>query len=287
MLAEKRVLEGLAWAVVFGLGLAPGYAQVPGQPVTGSLSIPSVPGSSQESAAASHPVLNFETRADIFMARKMYPDAIDYYRRAVSHDGTNAELWNKLGIAYQMSLDYRNALQAYRKATRVKPDLASAWNNQGTIYFLQGETCKSHFGWICSGRFKTSIKNYQKALELDPKSASFHMNMGASYSRLKKYDLAFEEYRQALALDPNVLSEHSSLGTVVEAGLSDVEYYYYLAKVFASLKRPDDSVRYLRRAMEDGFHDFKRLDKDPDFLLIANDPAYVALRKSPPFPIPE
>lgn len=286
MLAQKRFLEGLAFVLFCGLALAVGHAQGTGQPLAGS-AIPSLPGGSQEQAATSHPVLSLETRADIFMARKMYPDAIDYYRRSLNQNGKNAELWNKLGIAYQMSLDHRNALLAYRRATRVKPDLASAWNNQGTIYFLEGETCKSHFGWICAGKFKTSIKGYQKALQLEPNSASFHMNMGASYSRLKKYDLSFAEYRQALALDPNILSEHSSLGTVVEAGLSDMEYYYYLAKVFASLKRPDDSVRYLRRAMEDGFHDFNRLDKDPDFLQISNDPAYIALRKSPPFSIPE
>ena len=62
-------------------------------------------------------------------------------------------------------------------------------------------------------------------------------------------------------------------------------YYYYMAKVFASLGRSDEAVRYLRHALEDGFSDFRRLDNDPDFTALRKDPAYIALRENPPMPI--
>ena len=282
MLSGKRILESLGCVIIFASGLGFSAPQS-----AGGLLPTSVAAGSVDSAGTTNRNLPAEARADIYMARKMYSDAIDYYRRSLDQgNSTKAVVWNKLGIAYQMSLDYRNAQQSYRRAIRLQPGFAEAWNNLGTIYFLQGEGCRSHFGFICARKFKASIKQYQKALAITPNSASYHMNMGASYSRLKKYEEAFAEYHAALALDPDVLSKHSAMGTVIEAGLSDVEYYFNLAKVFASLERPEDSVRYLKRAMEDGFHDFKRLDKDPDFLKISNSPEYMALRKNPPFAIP-
>jgi len=41
-------------------------------------------------------------------------------------------------------------------------------------------------------------------------------------------------------------------------------------------------VRYLRRALEDGFNDQKMLDEDPDLKKISQFPDYVELRKNPP-----
>jgi tetratricopeptide (TPR) repeat protein len=217
--------------------------------------------------------LTLEERADIYMARKSYAEAIDCYHRALKQQGfSSAQLWNKLGIAYQLDMDYRAARKAYQKATKLQANFAEPWNNLGTTYFLEN-------------KFRKSAKYYQRAIKRSPDSASFHMNLGASFSRMKKFPEAVEQYREALRLDPNVLREHSSTATVVAAHGSDVEFYFYLAKVFASLSRPEDSVRYLRRALEDGFKDLKRLDEDPDFQKISHDPGYVELRKKLPVAI--
>jgi tetratricopeptide (TPR) repeat protein len=217
--------------------------------------------------------LSLEERADIFLARKSYADAVDYYHRALKQQGySNAVLWNKLGIAYQLDMDYGLARKAYKEAAHRRADFAEPWNNLGTTYFLQNKCRKS-------------LKYYEHAIKLSPESASFHMNLGASYSKLKRYPQAIEQYRAALKIDPDVLNEHAPTAAVVQARGTDVEFYFYLAKVFASLARPDDSVRYLRRALEDGFKDLKRLDGDPDFQKISKYPAYVELRKNLPVAI--
>jgi len=213
-----------------------------------------------------------EERADIYLARKSYADAIDYYHRALSQQGSSANLWNKLGIAYQLDMNYGAARKSYKEAAKRRTDFAEPWNNLGTTYFMEN-------------RFRKSVKYYRQALKRNPGSASFHMNLGASYSHMKKFPQAVEQYREALSLDPNVLTEHSATATVVQARGADVEFYFYLAKVFASLARPEDSVRYLRRALEDGFKDLKRLDEDPDFQKISQYPAYVELRKNLPVAI--
>jgi len=44
-------------------------------------------------------------------------------------------------------------------------------------------------------------------------------------------------------------------------------------------------VRYLRRALEDGFELSKQIDEDPDFQKISQYPAYIELIKNPPVAI--
>jgi tetratricopeptide (TPR) repeat protein len=225
------------------------------------------------------PKLSLEERADVFMARKAYADAADYYQRALKQSGSSdARLWNKLGIAYQSEGNNRAARKAYEEALHRRKDFSVAWNNIGTTYFLER-------------RYSKSIKYYQRSLQLDPDSASVHLNLGTAYYHKKKYAEAVNEYRQALGLDPNVLAGQTLLGTVIRPVLSeqmhgfDPLYYFYLAKVFASLGRAEEAVRYLRRALEDGFGDLNRIREDPDFQKISQFPAYGELLKNPPVPI--
>lgn len=219
--------------------------------------------------------LTAQDRADIFMVRKDYADAVDYYRRSLKEGGDQqAPLWNKLGIAYQHLMDFNSARKAYKKAIRYQKDFPEPWNNLGTTYFLEGKP-------------KKSIKFYERAVSLGPANASFHLNLGTAYFRRKKIEKAVEEYRTALTLDPNILFSHSKLGTIVEARSADAKYYFYLAKVFASLGRNEEAIRNLRRAFEEGFDDRKRLNEDPDIQKLSADPAYQELLKNPPVAIKE
>jgi tetratricopeptide (TPR) repeat protein len=217
--------------------------------------------------------LTLEDRADIFMARKSYADAVEYYHRALAATGRkSAALWNKLGIAHQQQGKYGEARKAYKQAMRRDKTFAEPWNNMGTTYYLENNP-------------KKSLKYYRQAIKLNPMSASFHLNLGTAYCRRKKFDLAMEEYRRALELDPNVLTSRSTMGTALDARGTDVKYYFYMAKAFASLGRLEEAVRYLRRAFEDGFNDLKMLDADPDFKKISEFPAYIELRENLPKPI--
>ena len=229
-------------------------------------------GVTPEDSAQQSKQLSLEERADIFMARKAYADAADYYSRALRQSRSDPVLWNKLGIAYQQLMDFNASRKAYKEAIRRRQNYPEAWNNLGTTFYL-------------ANKFPKSIKYYRKAIELSPSSASFHLNLGTSFYRMKRPKEAVEEYRRALTLDPNILNERSVMGTIIQARGSDVDYYFYMAKVFASLGRTEEAVRYLRRAFEDGFKQFKKLDEDADFLRISHDPSYVALRNNPPVPI--
>ena len=230
---------------------------------------PATTGQSHESPTKPRP-LTFEERADVYMARKSYEDAVDYYYRALKQANfANAVVWNKLGIAYQQLQNYQQARKAYNQAIRHQKDYTEPLNNIGTIYFMQN-------------KYGKSVKYYVKALKLNPNSASYHLNLGTSYFHMKKYMESVEEYRTALNLDPDVFTKRSAFGTTMQARGADPEYYFYLAKVFASLGRAEEAVRNLRRALEDGFKDRKRILNDPDFMKISQNPAYVELMNNPP-----
>ena len=219
------------------------------------------------------PSLPPELRGDIMMARKEYPLAVEFYQRALQQSGpNNPVVWNKLGIAFQQQMNFRDARKAYQRSVHYRRDYAEAWNNLGTTWYLVS-------------KYKKSLKFYRRAVKLTPNSAPLQLNIGTAYYWMRKYKDAVEHYRTALSLDPDILRENSAAGTVVQAHAADMGYYYYMAKVFASLGRSDEAVRYLRHALEDGFSDFRRLDNDPDFTALRKDPAYIALRENPPMPI--
>ena len=223
--------------------------------------------------------LSFEQRADVFMARKEFDHAIEYYSDSIkSHQKSPqdrpvvARLWNKIGICYQQEMDYGKARKAYKNAIRLNRDFAQPWNNIGTTFYL-------------SKRPKKSIKYYRHAIKLEPGAASFHFNLGTAYFERRKYKEATKEYRAAIEIDPDILIRNSREGTAVETRHADAKFYFYMAKIYAGVGNSSEAVRYLQRAMEEGFKDQKRILRDPDIQKISKDPAFIALMKNPPVAI--
>jgi tetratricopeptide (TPR) repeat protein len=214
--------------------------------------------------------LSNEDRADIFMARKSYHDALDYYQRALK-DKTNQDsrIWNKIGIARQNLQDLSQARRAYKEAIRLKKDFSEPYNNIGTTYYLNDQA-------------KKSLKWYRQAIERDPRSPAYHYNLGTALYATRRFKEAVESYQRVLDLDPSFFTSRSNVGTTLQARPADAKYFFYVAKVFARNKRFEEAVRYLRRALEDGFKDFEMIDKDPDFKAMAEFPPYVELRATPP-----
>ncbi|HET7214513.1 MAG TPA: tetratricopeptide repeat protein [Terriglobia bacterium] len=226
--------------------------------------------------------LSDEEWGDLYMVRKEYDKAIDEYAHAIKLQEASAQnekklavLWNKTGICYQQKMDYGHARESYRKAFRLDRAYAQPWNNMGSTYYLAGKP-------------KKSIKFYRHAIKMAPEVASFHLNLGTAYFARKKYEQATREYRAAIQLDPEVLTRNpESQGTTVETRYANAKFYFYMAKIFASVGEPDKAVRYLERAMEEGFNSQKRILEDPDIQKISKYPAFITLMKNPPVAIKE
>jgi len=206
--------------------------------------------SAPPAVAAPKTDLTPEMRGDIMMARKMYREALDFYKPGAD---TSAVLANKAGIAYHQMLDLNNAKRWYQKAVKLNPRYAEAINNLGTVYYAQ----KS---------YRRAIDQYKKALRVN-ESASVLSNLGTAYFARKQYEDAFLFYQKALALDANVFEHRSTQGSVVqERSVEDrAKFEYFMAKTYAKAGALDRALQYIRRSLEDGFKERDKYLMEPEF----------------------
>jgi pentatricopeptide repeat protein len=204
-----------------------------------------------------------ETRGDIYMARKMYREALDSYKKAPQG---SAVIANKTGIAYHQLLLLDQAKKQYERAIKLNPKYAEALNNIGTVHYAK----KS---------YRRSISFYKKALVITPNSASIHSNLGTAYFARKKYQDAAVSYQRALELDPDVFEHKSSAGVLLqERSIEErAKFYFYLARTYAKAGRVDRALQYMRKALEEGFKERKRFAEDPEFASLQQLPEFQEL----------
>ena len=198
--------------------------------------------------------ITVEERGDIFMARKMYREALEMYKTGPVD---SAVLANKTGIAYHQMLDLDDARRYYERAIKLRPEYAEAINNLGTIYYAR----KS---------YRRSITQYKKALRITPQSASILSNLGTAYFARKNYQLAFDTYQEALALDPEVFEHRSAMGILLQERTVEerAKYHYYIARTYAKAGDVEHTLMYIRKSLEEGFKERDKFKQDPEFAIV-------------------
>jgi tetratricopeptide (TPR) repeat protein len=227
------------------------------------------PAKSAERAA--NPSLSNETRGDIYMARKMYREAIDMYRQGSPN---SAVLTNKIGIAFHQMVQLDLAKKNYQRAIKLDPKYAEAINNLGTIYYAQKD-------------YGRAIKYYKRALKDGPASASVYSNLGSAYFGRKDYKTATECYQKAMEIDPDVFEHHSNFGTLMmERNVAErATFHLYMAKMYAKSGANERALIYLRKALEEGVKDREKIPAIPEFAALKTDPAFVQLLAENPKPL--
>jgi len=113
-----------------------------------------------------------------------------------------AEQW----IARAMELEERDpvaAIDAYRRALRLRPETTEAWINLGRLF---AESSDPDAAEEC----------FRSALELDPADATVYYNLGVIAQDAGKESDAISLYRRALELDPQLAEAHYNLATLFD-----------------------------------------------------------------------
>jgi len=207
--------------------------------------------------------LSPEKRGDILMARKMYREAAETYKEGPLD---SAIIQNKIGIAYHQMMQMDLAKRYYERSIKLDANYPEAVNNLGTIYYSN----KS---------FRRATKLYQRALKLSPNSASIFSNLGTAFFARKNYKSAIVAYQKALALDPDVFEHHNSWGVLLQERSVDerAKFHYYLAKTYAKAGMNDRALTYIRKALEEGYADRKKMMEDPEFTSLHQMPEFQEL----------
>ena len=94
------------------------------------------------------------------------------------------------------------------------------------------------------GKMDEAIKQYRKALNLDPDLAEAHLNLGWSYALKKKdYDLALQETLEAIRLKPNLIVGYRNLWWIYRLQKKYDKALETLKKVIQL--EPDNAINYL------------------------------------------
>ena len=203
-----------------------------------------------------------ETKANILMARGEYAAAIAAFQES---NLKSAIVWNNIGMAYHHLFALDEARKAYLQALAINPRFAPASNNLAAVYYGQHD-------------FRDAEHWYKRALKHTSESAVIYCNLGTSYFAEGKYKQGMKMYQKAFSIDDQVFNPDQS--KMVEGGGSReqrVEINYYIAQTFASAGKEEQALIYLRKAMDEGFKDRKRLIEDKDFAVLRTTPKFQQL----------
>jgi len=207
-----------------------------------------------------------EATGDQLRAQKLFLDALDYYRAALAKQPRSAALLNKIGITELMMQRYREAKKSFDQSIKTDRKFADAYNNLGVVFYEER-------------KYGAAEKQYKKAIAIDSTSASFYSNLGAALFSKKKFEPAVVAYQKAVELDPDVFERTSRAG--VQAQLPSPEdrarYDFTVAKLYAKMGFSDRSLEYLRKAMEEGYKEYKDVYKDAEFAQLRKDKRFTEL----------
>lgn len=266
--ASRLFFRGILPLALFSVALSGQQSSPPPDGIRASATSPNIP---PPAPAATPAPITPELRGDIYMARKMYREAIDIYRECPPDSSVIA---NKIGIAFHQLLLLDLAKKNYERAVKLDPKYSEAINNLGTIYYAQ----KS---------YRRAIGLYKRSLRYSPPSASVYANLGAAYFARKDLKQAMECYEQALKLDPDVFEHHGTFGTLMQERTVEerATFHLYLAKMYAKSGANDRALIYLRKALEEGVKDRDKIPAIPEFAVLKTDPAFKQLMLENPKPL--
>jgi tetratricopeptide (TPR) repeat protein len=200
-----------------------------------------------------------EELGDSLSGHQRYQAAIAAYSKVTD---PSAELWNKLGIAYQMMFNPKDAIRCYTASLKLDPRNATVLNNLATVY----DSLK---------QYGTAERYYRKAIKIDPHSALVFRNLGSNQLAQHKAKKGWEAYQAALKINPQIFE--TRYGASVQNPASAQErgaMHYYMAKGCVSAGNPACAIQNLRLALNEGFTNPKR---------IADDGSFASLRELPDF----
>jgi tetratricopeptide (TPR) repeat protein len=228
--------------------------------------------SGQEAVPAASPgpasELSLEERAEIYMARKMFREAIETYSKV--EPATPVTL-NLIGIAYQQQFDHAAARRYYERAIKARPNYAEAINNLGTLYYVQGN-------------YRRATSLYKRALRLQPESPTIHINLGMAWLARHNESEWQRQLQKALELDPEVFERRGTHGILIEeqSTTDRAKFDFYLARLYARSGKNELALQYIRKALESGLKERKQLLEDGDFAAVRALPEFNELMKQPP-----
>jgi tetratricopeptide (TPR) repeat protein len=189
------------------------------------------------------------------MEQRQYQAALEAYHQVPAR---SAKLWSRMGVAYQLLLDFNDAARCYAESVQLDPGNALYYNDLATAYDQLGD-------------HRRAEDLYRMAIRLDPHSAIYLKNLGTNLLAQHEFDRGSEAYHAALAIDPHILDFRNS-PTMALPRKDNAETNYVKARSCAQAGLIDCTVVYLRKALDEGSATPKRIIADDRFQAVLSVP---------------
>ena len=127
--------------------------------------------------------------AELYFSKKFYSEAIDVFEK-ISKEFNEAQIYEKIGFAYQKMKDYKSALDYYKKAELF--DAEKKWLVR-----------KLAFCYMKTGQYGNALEYYLRLYNDNPDDLKVNINIGNCYLRLEDYEEALKYYRKVEYYNPN------------------------------------------------------------------------------------
>ncbi|MCP4348787.1 MAG: tetratricopeptide repeat protein, partial [Desulfobacterales bacterium] len=116
-------------------------------------------------------------------------------------------------------------------------------------------------------KYKEAIKQYRKAIEIDPNYAYAYNGLGSAYDDLENYEEAIKQYKKAIEIDPNDATYYSNLGNTfknqknyeeaikqykkaIEIDPNDANVYSLLGILYYEQKKYEEAIKQYKKTIE-------------------------------------
>jgi tetratricopeptide (TPR) repeat protein len=127
--------------------------------------------------------------------------------------------------------------------------------------------------------FRRAIREYQRAITVDPGQAGPHANLGFAYYNSNKFSEAAIEFQKALEIEPLIFERNDRVGSSVQdRSVSNHGLFFFtMARVYAQKHDAEHCAEYLRKSLDEGYKDVGKAVTDPAFKDVVDDPVVQAV----------
>jgi Flp pilus assembly protein TadD len=148
----------------------------------------------------------------IYYQNGRYIESIEANRKAIAIKPDYAEAYNNIAAAYGAMFMWQEEIDASNQALKINPDFGLARNNLNlALSMLKSpktnataiDYINQSLQYFREAKYEECISACNKAIKLDPTSATAYNNICSSYNALGKYKEAEKACEKALELQPN------------------------------------------------------------------------------------
>ncbi len=136
----------------------------------------------------------------IYQGTGKYADAVKEFKRALELDKTSDAAYRGLASSYEALGNNAEAERAYQEAIDMRKDYWGGYSALGAFYYKKA-------------RYEDAVAQFGRVIELAPENIRGYTNLSAGYVQLGKFDQAEELLRKSLAIEPSYRA-YANLATI-------------------------------------------------------------------------